>query len=80
MSKRANDDLLSLLHAALAETLLQKVKSEEVTASELAVIAKFLKDNNITVNIDDDPNMKELAKHSLPTFDDDEVDNIEVRH
>lgn len=38
---------LSELHEKLANTLLQKVKSGEVTAAELNVARQFLKDNNV---------------------------------
>ena len=39
---------LSDLHDALAKELLQRIKSGEAKAPDLAVAAKFLKDNEIT--------------------------------
>lgn len=44
----ATEDALGELHAALAEVLTNLVRGEAVSASHLAVAAKFLKDNNIT--------------------------------
>ncbi|MDH0613323.1 MULTISPECIES: hypothetical protein [Agrobacterium] len=41
------DKTLSELHEKLADKLLQKVKSGDVTAAELNVARQFLKDNNI---------------------------------
>ena len=39
---------LNDLHEALAKELLQRIKSGEAKAPDLAVAAKFLKDNEIT--------------------------------
>ena len=39
---------LNDLHEALAQELLQRIKSGEAKAPDLAVAAKFLKDNEIT--------------------------------
>lgn len=41
------EKILSELHENLANKLLAKVKSGEVTAAELNVARQFLKDNNI---------------------------------
>lgn len=38
-------DILDSLHDSVAKELLARVRSGEATASELAVAAKFLKDN-----------------------------------
>lgn len=42
---------LDLLHAAVANELLDRVKSGEATASELSVAVKFLKDNNANLDV-----------------------------
>lgn len=41
------EKILSDLHAEMAKTLLDKVRSGEITAAELSVARQFLKDNNI---------------------------------
>ena len=44
-------EIIDTLHDALAKDLLVRVKSGEATASELAVAAKFLKDNNASLDV-----------------------------
>lgn len=45
MSK--TDEIMALLHAEMAQKLLDKVRNGEVTAAELNVARQFLKDNGI---------------------------------
>ena len=42
---------LEILHAAVANELLDRVKSGEATASELSVAVKVLKDNNANLDV-----------------------------
>jgi len=44
-------DILDFLHGAVANDLLNRVKSGEATASELSVAVKFLKDNNASLDV-----------------------------
>lgn len=44
-------EIIDTLHEALAKDLLVRVQSGEATASELAVAAKFLKDNNASLDV-----------------------------
>lgn len=44
---RATEDVLALLHGAVAETLLDRIKSGEATAADINAAIKFLKDNGI---------------------------------
>jgi hypothetical protein len=46
-----NRDILDALHGAVANDLLNRVKSGEATASELSVAVKFLKDNNANLDV-----------------------------
>lgn len=43
----ADREILSVLHEAVAEDLLAKIRSGEAKSSDLAVAVKFLKDNGI---------------------------------
>lgn len=43
----APKELLENLHRAVAEDLLDKIKSGEATAAEISAAIKFLKDNGI---------------------------------
>ena len=45
---RATEDTLALLHNAVAQALIDKLKGESVSAADIQAAAKFLKDNNIT--------------------------------
>ena len=45
--QRATEDTLGIIHERMAQRFIT-ILNGEPTAAELAVIAKFLKDNNIT--------------------------------
>jgi hypothetical protein len=74
---KASEELLESLHNAVAEDLLDKVKSGEATAQELSAAIKFLKDNGIEASRASSPNLDKLAQTALPTFEDE--DNEFVR-
>jgi hypothetical protein len=63
---------LSELHEKLANTLLQKVKSGEVTAAELNVARQFLKDNNVDAIPKEGSPLQQLTD-SLPFTGDEET-------
>jgi hypothetical protein len=59
----AKESRLALLHEKLTEAflkLLDEPPEEGLTAAEFTAISKFLKDNNITCEIDKNPKLKEL--------------------
>lgn len=56
----AHEDLLGQLHRMTAEHMIQILRNGEYKAAELAVIVKFLKDNNIQCDVSDE-NMRKLA-------------------
>ena len=62
-------EILSQMHLALTEDLLNRIKSGEAKASELNVARQFLKDNDITAIPTDDSAIKQLVEE-LP-FDED---------
>lgn len=68
MSKK-DQKVLSDMHIALTEELLNRIKSGEAKASELNVARQFLKDNDITVVPTDESVIKQLVEE-LP-FDED---------
>lgn len=45
--KKASQEQLENLHAALADVLAKKIKGDDVTAADMAVARQFLKDNGI---------------------------------
>lgn len=61
-------DKLKELHNELAEKLLEKVRDEEVTASELNVARQFLRDNGVDAMPTEDSPLQSLMSE-LP-FDD----------
>ncbi|MGH0000114.1 hypothetical protein ACQU0X_08540 [Pseudovibrio ascidiaceicola] len=71
MSK-ATEGLLSELHGALADAMQAKLKSQDVTASDLNVIRQFLKDNGINTDGDKDDKIKNISD-DLPDLDDSNV-------
>lgn len=44
-------DILEALHEAVANDLLERVRTGEATASELSVAVKFLKDNGANLDV-----------------------------
>ena len=68
MAKK-DQEILSEMHLALTEDLLNRIKSGEAKASELNVARQFLKDNDITSIPTDDSAIKQLVEE-LP-FDED---------
>jgi len=64
----AKEETLGLLHEAVAQDLLAKVRSGEASAQELNAAIKFLKDNGIeALNTPDSP-LNNLL-NELPDFD-----------
>jgi hypothetical protein len=58
-------DVLSSLHDAVAQELLDRVLSGDATSADLNVAKGFLKDNGIDAGIDASEPMSELAR-TLP--------------
>jgi len=48
---KANEDLLNGLHQMVAQDLIKKIASGEATVQELNAAIKFLKDNDITADV-----------------------------
>lgn len=65
MSQDKIKNVLDKLHSDVAQDLLDRVNSGEATAAELGIAIKFLKDNNVTVDIEDSEPVLNLAK-ALP--------------
>ena len=64
-------DKLNSLHTAIAEELLQRVRSGNALAAELSVATKFLKDNHVECVATEDNPLGQLAD-SIPDFDNEE--------
>lgn len=65
--KRASEEILSDLHALIATSLIDKIKSGEASSADLSVAVKFLKDNGINCIGTQNDDMKELVD-ALPSF------------
>lgn len=48
---KANEDLLNGLHQMVAQDLIKKIRTGEATVQELNAAIKFLKDNDITADV-----------------------------
>lgn len=68
-------DKLKELHTELAQKLLDKVRDEEVTASELNVARQFLRDNGVDAMPTDDSPLKSLM-NELPFNDETDTSQI----
>lgn len=76
MTKRASEEVLGLLHDAVANTLLQRVLSGEASPAELNAAIKFLQNNNIEAAVITDESPLGKLAAALPTFDDGEDDHV----
>lgn len=91
MTKRATVDLMDMLHRATAEELIDIIRNgvpifdaegndtgrrAKPAASYLAAAIKFLKDNDITAEMDSNKSLSDLrdAIHNMPDFDADDAD------
>lgn len=64
---KASNAALEELHAAIASELARKISSGEATAADLAVAARFVKDNGVSLLIDPEtPAGSVLAGAPLP--------------
>ena len=59
MSK-ATEEELSALHGAVAHRLLAELQNQELQPAMMAQAVKFLKDNDISVSIEEDETISEL--------------------
>jgi len=63
-------ETLSTLHTAVAQELLDRIKSGEAKPADLAVAVKFLKDNNIeSLPVDNTPFKSLIDAIPFPTHD-----------
>ena len=65
MSQDKIKEVLEKLHSDVAQELLDRITTGEATAAEISIAVKFLKDNSITVEIEESEPVLNLAK-SLP--------------
>lgn len=71
MAQKASEDILALLHSAVATGLLAKVQSADATSADYNAAIKFLKDNGIEADIATNTDLGKLAA-ALPVFEDDD--------
>ena len=65
MAKKEKESILDILHEALAQDLLDRVKSGAATHHELKVVADFLKQNNISSTTKDSKALRDLASNEI---------------
>lgn len=73
----AHEELLGMLHEAVASDLLRRVQSGEATASEMSVVVKFLKDNGIEALATESNSLGKIAQE-MPEFTDE--DGLYAKH
>lgn len=69
MSDKAPEELLGKLHGQIAQHMLTRIEEGDVSASELSVMVKFLKDNDMQCDPQAADDMEQLSM-SLPDPDD----------
>jgi hypothetical protein len=68
---------LNMLHEAVAEELLERVRSGEAKPADLSVAVKFLKDNGIEA-IPTDGSLLQALFEELPFDEDEEIELIKT--
>ena len=76
--KKANEDELNALHQMVAQKLIKMLQSDESTVQEVQAAMKFLKDNNVTADIQFNTPLRMLEQEvtpvgELPFIDEEEV-------
>ncbi len=66
---KANNDMLNQLHSMVAQHLIKQIASGEATVQEIAAAAKFLKDNNVTADIEFNQPLRQLEQEVTPTME-----------
>lgn len=77
MSDNAVSKTLNMLHEAVAQELLDRVRSGEAKPADLSVAVKFLKDNGIEAIPTDGSLLKALFE-DLPFDEDDEIELLKT--
>lgn len=74
---KADSDILNTLHQMVASDLIKRIQSGEATIQEVSAAIKFLKDNDITADIEFNNPIRQLEQEvtpvgELPFLDEDE--------
>ena len=77
MSDNAVSKTLNMLHEAVAQELLDRVRSGEAKPADLSVAVKFLKDNGIEAIPTDGSLLKALFE-DLPFDEDEEIELLKT--
>lgn len=66
---KANNDMLNNLHSMVAQHLIRIIASGEATVQELSAAIKYLKDNNVTADIEFSAPLRQLEQEVTPTVE-----------
>jgi len=74
---KANSDVLNMLHQMVAQDLIARLNSGEASVQDVNAAIKFLKDNNVTADIEFNKPLKQVEQAvtpvgELPFIDEDE--------
>ena len=59
---KGNEELLDQLHGLLTEELINKLKSGEATPADYSAVIRFLKDNDVTADINFNKGLQNLQE------------------
>ena len=63
---KANNDILNNLHRMVAQDLIKRISSGEATVQELSAAIKYLKDNDITADVEFNQPLRQLEQDVTP--------------
>lgn len=75
MKGTAPESALAALHSELAKAFMARIMSGEASPADMNAARQFLKDNSITCDPDNNPELQELVK-AIPTTD--ELDDMVI--
>jgi len=78
---KADSDILNALHTMVAQDLIKRISSGEATVQELSAAIKYLKDNDITADVEFSQPLRQLEQEitpvaELPFVDEDEDEAV----
>ena len=78
---KADSDVMNALHQMIAQDLVNRISSGEATIQEVSAAIKFLKDNDITADVEFSQPLRQLEQEvtpvaELPFVDEDEEEDI----
>jgi hypothetical protein len=61
-TKKANESLMNTIHGLVAKQIIKTLEGDEITPQDLAQAIKFLKDNNVSADMEFNASLTSVGK------------------